>query len=369
MEHVPPVAEEQAPAHPRVTVHPAVAITAAYAWRLLVIGLLVFATLWVAGKMLVVLVPLGVAALLTRALWPVSQRLRDRGLRPALAAAVAVLGFVVLIVGALGLVGWAVAGELDEIQPTLSQGLDDVSDWLVEDSPFDVSRADVDRWRAEAGDAVGAYLRSGGGGGDTAEERAVLAGEVILGVLLSIIVTFFFLKDGSRMIDRVVRWMPMPRRALTRRALGRAWTAAGGYLRGAALLGLVEAIVIGAVLLLVGADLVAPVMLLTFLAAFVPIVGAIAAALVAVLVALVTAGTGAAVIVALVALVVQQLDNDVLAPVIYGRAIRLHPLVVLLGIAAGGALFGLVGTVFAVPVLAVVLNATDQVRSELQSPS
>ena len=368
MEHVPLGGDEQAPARPRATVHPVVAITAAYAWRLLVIGLLVFATLWVAGKMLVVLVPLGVAGLLTRALWPVSQRLRDRGLRPALAAAVAVLGFVVLIVGALGLVGWAVAGELDEIQPTLSQGLDDVSDWLVEDSPFDVSRADVDRWRAEAGDAVGAYLRSGGGG-ESAEERAVLVGEVVLGVLLSIVVTFFFLKDGSRMIDRVVRWMPMPRRALTRRALGRAWTAAGGYLRGAALLGLVEAIVIGAVLLLVGADLVAPVMLLTFLAAFVPIVGAIAAALVAVLVALVTAGTGAAVIVALVALVVQQLDNDVLAPMIYGRAIRLHPLVVLLGIAAGGALFGLVGTVFAVPVLAVVLNATDQVRSELQPPS
>lgn len=368
MEQAPATGDDEAtPTHPRVTVHPAVAIGAAYAWRLLVIGTMVYAALWVAGKMLVVLVPLGVAGLLTRALWPVSQRLRDRGLRPALAAAAAVLGFVILISGALGLVGWAVAGELDEIQPTLSRGLDDISDWLVEDSPFDVSRSDVERWRAEAGDAVGAYLRSGGGG-DSAEQRAVLAGEVILGVFLSIVVTFFFLKDGTRMIDRVVRWMPMPRRALTRRALGRSWAAAGGYLRGAAVLGLVESIVIGVALLFVGADLVAPVMLLTFLAAFVPIVGAIAAALVAVLVALVTAGTGAALIVAIVALVVQQLDNDLLAPMIYGRAIRLHPLVVLLGIAAGGALFGLVGTVFAVPVLAVVLNATDQVRSELPSP-
>lgn len=360
--------DEQTPERPRLTVHPAVAIIAAYAWRLLVIGVAAYAALWVAGKMLVVLVPLGVAGLLTRALWPVSQRLRDRGLRPALAAALAVIGFVIVISGALGAVGWAVAGEFDEIQPTLSRGLDDISDWLVEDSPFDVSRADVDRWRAEAGDFVGEYVRSGGGGGDSAEQRAVLVGEVILGVFLSIVVTFFYLKDGSRMIDRVVRWMPMPRRALTRRALGRSWAAAGGYLRGAAVLGMVEAIVIGAALLLVGADLVAPVMLLTFLAAFVPIVGAIAAALVAVLVALVTAGTGAALIVALVALVVQQLDNDLLAPMIYGRAIRLHPLVVLLGIAAGGALFGLVGTVFAVPVLAVVLNATDQVRSELYPP-
>jgi predicted PurR-regulated permease PerM len=367
MKHVPvPGGDARAPERRSTSVHPAIAITAAYAWRLLVIGLLVFAALWVAAKLLLVLVPLGVAGLLTRALWPVSQRLRDRGLRPGLAAAAAVLGFVIVISGALGLVGWAVAGEFDEVQPTLSQGLDDISDWLVEDSPFDVSRAEVDRWRAEAGDAVGAYLRSGGGG--SAEERAVLAGEVILGVLLSIVVTFFFLKDGSRMVDRFVRWMPMPRRALARRALGRAWGAAGGYLRAAALLGLVEAIVIGAALLIVGADLVAPTMLLTFLAAFVPIVGAIAAGLVAVLVALVTAGTGAALIVALVALVVQQLDNDVLAPVIYGRAVRMHPLVVLLGITAGGALFGLVGTVFAVPVLAVVLNATDEVRRSRPPP-
>ena len=123
--------------------------------------------------------------------------------------------------------------------------------------------------------------------------------------------------------------------------------------------------IIGVTSLLVGANLVVPVMVVTFLAAFVPIVGAVAAGVVAVLVALVTAGPVPALIVAAVAIVVQQLDNDLLAPVIYGRTLRLHPLVILLGIAAGGSLFGLVGTVFAVPVLAVVLNAAGEVRDAL----
>jgi predicted PurR-regulated permease PerM len=97
-------------------------------------------------------------------------------------------------------------------------------------------------------------------------------------------------------------------------------------------------------------------MILTFLAAFVPIVGAITAGVVAVLVALVTGGVGSAAIVAIVAIAVQQLDNDVLAPWIYGRALRLHPVVILVSVVAGGALFGIAGTLLAVPVVAVVVN-------------
>jgi predicted PurR-regulated permease PerM len=128
-------------------------------------------------------------------------------------------------------------------------------------------------------------------------------------------------------------------------------------------LGAIEAAVMAVTLLLVGADLVLPVAMITFLAAFVPIVGAIAAGIVATLVALATAGPLAAAVVAAVAVIVQQLDNDILAPVVYGRALRLHPLVVLVGIAAGGALFGLVGTLLAVPVLAVVWNVADEALS------
>lgn len=340
------------------SVHPVVSVGAAYAWRLLVVGLFLWGVVWVAAKMLVVLVPLAVAGLLARALWPVARRLRRR-LPDALAAAVAELGFIVVLVGALGLVGWAVAGQVDELGPTLDRALDDVTDWLVDDSPFDVTRDDVDGWREAAEDALPEVV----GEGSSATSGILLAGEIVVGALLSLVVTFFLLKDGDRYADWFARLAPERHRETTERAIVRGWDAAGGYLRGAALLGFVEAVIIGLTSLIVGADLVAAVMLLTFIAAFVPIAGAVVSGAVAVMVALVTAGTGAAVVVAVVAILVQQFDNDLLAPAIYGRAAQLHPLVVLLGIVAGGALFGFVGTVFAVPFLAVVINATDEVRT------
>ena len=103
-------------------------------------------------------------------------------------------------------------------------------------------------------------------------------------------------------------------------------------------------------------------MLITFLSAYIPMVGAVLAGVIAVMVALVTGGTGSAIVVAVVALLVQQFDNDLLAPIIYGRALSLHPVTVLLSIVAGGALFGIAGTLLAVPVVAVAVNATREVR-------
>jgi predicted PurR-regulated permease PerM len=356
----PPRHERLPSDRPRPAVHPWVAVGAAYAWRLLAIGLFLAGVAWLAGQLLVVLVPVGAAALLTRALAPVASWLRTRGLKPGLAAVATVLGFVVVVVASVGALGWAVADDLDEVRPTLDTAVDDIAVWLVEDSPFDVTRGDVDRWRAEAGDSLERFTSSDGG----AISGVVLFGEVVLGILLTLVVTFFLLKDGRRFAEGAVRLAPVGHRATARRAIDRGWEAAGGYLRGAAVLGVVESLVIGLTLVLVGAELVAAVMLITFAAAFVPIVGAIGAGVVAVLVALVTAGTVPALITAGVALVVQQVDNDLLAPWIYGRAVRLHPLVVLLGIAAGGALFGIVGAVFAVPFLAVTLNALAEVRRD-----
>jgi predicted PurR-regulated permease PerM len=129
------------------------------------------------------------------------------------------------------------------------------------------------------------------------------------------------------------------------------------------MLGAVEGVVIGITLVLVGAGLALPVAVLTFFAAFFPFVGAIAAGVVAVAVALVTSGPAAAGIVAIVAVVVQQLDGDVLAPVIYGKALQLHPLVVIVAIASGGALAGLIGAFVAVPLVAVGLRAHAAIRA------
>jgi putative heme transporter len=180
--------------------------------------------------------------------------------------------------------------------------------------------------------------------------------------------TFFMLRDGRRFAEWVSSRVGGDRPSRIRGALDAAWATLAGYLRGAALLGLLEAVITGLTLKIVGGSLVAPVMMLTVLGAFVPVVGALLAGIVAVLVALVTAGTGPAIVVAVVALAVQQLDNDILAPIIYGRALELHPVVVLLSVVGGGALFGLVGTVLAVPMVAVTAKAIRVYRTPTETP-
>jgi predicted PurR-regulated permease PerM len=198
---------------------------------------------------------------------------------------------------------------------------------------------------------------------------ALVAIELLTGVLLAMVATFFILKDGPRFQNWVLRRLPGERRELARRLAARAWRTLGGYLRGAAALGALEAVAIGITLTVVGAELALPVAVLTFAAAFVPMVGAVVAGVVASLVALATAGFGGAVIVAAVALAVQQLDNDVLAPAIYGRALQLHPLIVLFAVVAGGALFGLAGTILAVPVTAVLVSVVSEAATGGQDGS
>ena len=340
------------------SVHPIVRHGAAYAWRLLVMAAAVVALVWLAGRLLIVLVPIAVALLITRALSPVRNWLTRHHLRPGLAAIATLLAFILFIVAVVGVAATTMVNELDDLGAALNVAIDDIEVWLVEDGPFDVARDDVQRWRDQAGDALAQFVSSDRA---TLAAGAVVAGEFLVGILLALVVTFFFLKDGHRFSAAAARHAGSHGADVTA-AAGRAWDALGGYLRGAAALGALEATVIGVTLLLVGAELVVPVAIITLVFAFVPIVGAIAAGVIAILVTLATAGFPAALIVAAVVIVVQQLDNDLLAPVIYGKALQLHPLVILLGIAAGGAMFGIIGTIFAVPALAVAFNVVDELR-------
>jgi predicted PurR-regulated permease PerM len=350
-------ARVDAPVAERRRVHPLVELLAAYGWRLLVLAAVALGLLWLVGQLWVLLVALAIGTFLARALTPVNDRLTALGLKPALAALVSLLVFV----GVVSLVGWLVAPrvaeQFDSLGPTLSEAADDLERWLVEDSRFDVSQADVDRFREDLGDAVSNAFESSG---DTILSGALLAVEAFTGFLLALVTTFFFLKDGPRLQRFVLARVAPDRRDEVRRLARRAWSTIGGYLKGAALLGLLEAAIIGVAMTVVGAELALPVAVLTFAAAFVPIVGAVVAGVLAVLVTLATAGLGPALVVGGVALAVQQLDNDLLAPVIYGKALSLHPLAILFAVVAGGALFGFGGSVLAVPLVAVVANVGDE---------
>jgi predicted PurR-regulated permease PerM len=353
------VSDQNGAAVARPRVHPTIDRLGATSWRLICIGVVGLAALWLLSRLRVVVAPIVIALFLTRGLAPIAGWLRRRRFKPALAALTAMLVFFGSLAGIAAAIIPSLADQAESLGPTLTQAADDVEDWLVEDSPFEVSRDTIDRLREQTGARVNRLLESSDG---AVLDSATLAAEIVAGIILAILLTFFMLRDGSRFVSAVIGRARPERQPKLRRAADRGWATLGGYLRGAAMLGVVEATIIGLTLFFAGGDLVAPVVIITFLGAFIPIVGAFLAGLVAVLVGLVTGGIGTAVIVAIVAFIVQQLDNDLLAPWIYGRALSLHPVAVLLSVVAGGALFGFAGTVLAVPVVAVVVNVWKELR-------
>ncbi|MGD9796688.1 MAG: AI-2E family transporter [Acidimicrobiia bacterium] len=334
-------------------------VAAAFSWRLVVIGIVAVAGLWLVAKLWVPLAAIVIALFLTRILAAPNERLRRR-VPPGLAAATTLLAFLALLGAVFAGLGAVIASEVSDIGPTVSRAIDDVADWLVDDSPFDLSRRDVDEFRESFGERVGDTLRDSSGSLVTG---AILVAETALSLVLGLIMTFFALKDGGRLVASIRGFVPDHRDDVVRRMGEGAWRVLGGYLRGAALLGVVEGVVIGTTLWLVGAELALPMAVITFLAAFVPFVGAIVAGTLSVLIALATVGLVPALIVLAVAFFVQQFDNDLLAPVVYGRALQMHPVVVLLAITAGGALFGIPGSLLAVPVTAVAWNAVVEARA------
>jgi putative heme transporter len=346
--------------HDRPLVHPAVARGGAYAWRLIGIGIVGWALLQLLAALWVLVLTGAVALLLGRALDPVANVLRRRGLRPGLVAIVTLLGFLLVLAGIAALLVPAIVDEFSDLGPTLEESIDDLEDWLVDDSPFDISRQDIREFRDTAGDRARDALESQGG---TVVSGTVVAFEVITGLVLALITTFFVLKDGDRFGRWLLTFMPDERRPLVRRLAAKSWQTLGGYLRGSATLGVIEGIIIGTTVWIVGGALAVPVAVITFFAAFLPFAGAVLAGAVAVLVTLVSAGVTPAVIVLVVAVLVQQLDNDFLAPIVFGRNLELHPLVVLGAIVAGTTLFGAFGAVLAVPVTAVVINVAAEWRA------
>jgi len=340
--------------------NPTIDRAGAYGWRLIAIGIIVWFAVALLDRLRVVVFPVVVATFICVALWGPAHWLQRRGWPALLAVWTVFLGFIAVLTLAALLVVPAIGREFGSLGGTIEEAYGHVEAWIVEDSPIDIDRQRLDELEDQARDALRGSVSSSGG---LVVKSAVLVLELVAGALLSLVLTFFFLKDGDKFVAFALRRLPPGRRDLARRLAGRGWATLGGFLRGSALLGTVEAVIIGAALWLSGGGLVAPVMVVTFAAAFVPLVGAVVAGLVAVAVALATSGLTSAVIVGVVALVVQQFDNDLLAPVVFGRMLRIHPVVILLAVAAGGTLAGLAGAFLAVPVTAVVINVVAEARA------
>jgi predicted PurR-regulated permease PerM len=321
---------------------------------LIVVGGIVLLALF-AKRMMVVVIPVIVALLLATLLAPLACWLCKRGMRPALASALAVGLALLAFVGLWGLVIPPFVSQVPDVVENVQQGAGKLGDAAA---PLGLSDREVQDAIQKARDQMQ--------GGQVAGK--VLTGAMLLvqwaaAVILIVVLTFFFIKDGTQIRDWVVCLFAEPRRPVLRDISERAWSALATYVQGVFLVATIDAVLIGIVLLLVGVPIAFPLIVLTFLAAFFPIVGAVLAGAAAVLVALVSGGFVDAAIVLVAIIAIQQLEGNVFYPMVVGKRLQLHPVAILLALTAGGVLAGVAGAFLAIPVAAVVSAVLDYVRT------
>lgn len=321
-------------------------------WALrLAIGLV---ALWLLGQILgfvwVGILPVLLALILSTVVWPPVKYMKKVGIPAALASLLSIILGLGLIAGIIALITPSIVKQAPQLVDSASIGIRRLQDW-IQGPPLNIND---DQINDGINQAVG-FLQERGediAGGVFAGVSTL--GSVVVTLLLVFVLTFFFVKDGPR-------FLPWLRGVTGRRAgrhltevLTRAWVTLGGFIRTQAIVSFVDAFFIGIGLVILGVPLAWALAVLTFLGGFIPIVGAFTAGALAVLVAFVSNGLTTAIIVLVLVIAVQQLEGNVLQPVLQSRSMNLHPVVILLAVAGGGTLFGILGAFLAVPVAAVV---------------
>jgi predicted PurR-regulated permease PerM len=352
----PPLAPSHGPGpaadHERPVELPYALRTAAeWAWRVVIVGILVYFILRGLSMFEVVVVPLLVALLIVALVRPIFVALSGRGRLPRSPAALLTILFSLLVIaGLISLISQQIATGFPSLQRDASQGLDQLQDWL-RTGPFHVSTDQFDEWLDRARSSVQENS-------DTLVSGALAftstAGHVLTGFFLVLFSTYFFLSGGDRIWAWLVRLFPRGARARVDGAGVRAWATLTSFVRATLIVAFVDGagVAVGAAVL--GVPLAIPLGVVVFLGAFVPIVGALVSGSVAVLVAFVAVGPVKALLMLAVVIVVQQVEAHVLQPFLLGRAVSVHPLAVIIAIAMGVLLAGIVGALFAVPFVAVL---------------
>ncbi|WP_369138576.1 AI-2E family transporter [Modestobacter versicolor] len=305
---------------------------------------------FVFGRLWVVLLPVVLGLLFSTVMWPLARFLRKHSWPPALAAATTVLLFLGAFGGIIAAIAPQVVGQVEDLADQFSGGLQEIQDWVA-GPPLNLDDDQV-------GNAVDSVINSVQSNAQNiagyAVTTATTIGNVLINLVLALLLCFFFLKDGPKWVP----WLAAqtgPRAAPHVAALSeKTWSTLSEFIRQQALVGFVDAFFIGVGLWVLDVPLVLPLTVLTFFGAFVPIIGAFVAGAFAVLIALVSNGFTTALIVLAIVVAVQQLEGNVLQPIIQGRGLNLHAAVVILAVTAGSSLFGIIGAFLAVPVVALI---------------
>lgn len=320
--------------------------SATRAGQVLLLLVLAGAAVFGLSRVSVVVLPLLIALILTSALWPL-VRLMRRVMSPMLAAWTVFLGSFVVLGGVGTGIVFAVRAQWSGLVDQAVQGFHQLQG-LATNLPFQISQSQID----EGVKAVTDFLTSKQFGAGALTGLSA-AGSFFTGLVLLLVIMFFFLKDGDKIWAFFLSWIPRSHEPKWRASGDRTLSTLGGYIRGTAIVALVDATGIGVALWILNVPLALPLAAIVFISAFIPIVGATFAGILATLVALVANGPVVALIVLGVVILVNQLEGNFLQPVVMGQALHLHALVILLALTIGTVLSGIVGAVLSVPLTAV----------------
>lgn len=328
-------------------------VMAAWGWRLLVVCA-VIALLWMIGaKMSQLVIPLLMALLITSGLSPLTTALQKRGMPRWAGSLISMLLLVVVVLGLLTVVGAQIATQWPQLTEAATKGFSDLVVWLGT-GPLQISDTQVDAWLDQGLKALQESRNQIASGLATFGGRI---GAFFAGLATCLFAAFFFLKDGRQIAGSFEKLLPAYAQTAVEPAVRGGWTSLASYVRAAVTVAAIDGIGAGLGALILGSNLWLAITAFTFVCSFVPLLGATIAGAVATVVVLVTLGPVKAAIMLVIFVAVMSIESNVLQPILLGRAVEIHPLTVLLGIAAGAIIAGIAGALFAIPAVAFVTGA------------
>ncbi len=322
-----------------------------WAWRLIVIGAAGFGAIWLLRYFSEITVPLAIAVLGTALTISGVDWLQARGVPRLSATFIVVFSLVLALGGMLGLVGQQLSTQVTDLRANVVEGITQVQDW-AKGGPLNLTDSQIQGYIDSAKDTISS---SDGAVLSTVGEVGTTLTHVIAGFFIALFAAFFFLYDGQRIWSWIVAIFPRGARDKIDSSGHTAWVTLTKFVRATVMVALTDAVGIALSAWILGVPLSFAIGVLVFLGAFVPIIGALLSGLVAVLVALVAQGPVVALFMLIAVVVVQQIEAHVLQPFLLGRFVAVHPLAIILAIASGVAVAGIVGALIAVP-LAACLN-------------
>ena len=348
-------------ARPGDTMHHGLRVAAAYAWRLIVVAVAIYLIFVALARLTLVAVAVFVGLVITALLRPLVDLL-SRKLPRALAVALTLLLTIVAIGGIFTFVADSVAGQTSKLSAQFINGLNEIERSLA-GAPFHIRAVDL----TQVGQQIRGWVTQNGGSlAGRALGGAGVAAEVLTGLALAVFCSVFFLNSGTRIWEWLLRQVGENNRRWDGAARA-GWATFAGYTRGIVIIAATNAALVCVALLILQVPLALPLALLTFFATFIPLIGAPIALFVATLVALAARGPLIALLVLALIVVIGQIEGHLLQPLVMSRAVNIHPLAVALSVACGTVLYGVIGAVVAVPIVAVTWTVWTALRTQYPS--